>query len=106
MAQTDYKFEGWMGLDANAAWGNMVWQEFEPKEWEETDIDIKITHCGICGSDLHTLRSGWVNFPKMILCLIYYYQATDLLHLETHHVSLLCWTRSRGHGRPCGIQGH
>ncbi|GES57498.1 alcohol dehydrogenase [Aspergillus terreus] len=65
MAQTDYKFEGWMGLDPKAAQGNMVWQEFRPKTWEETDIDIKITHCGICGSDLHTLRSGWrpTNYP-------------------------------------------
>lgn len=61
MAQTDYKFEGWMGLDPSAGEGNMVWQEFEPKKWEETDVDIKITHCGICGSDMHTLRSGWVS---------------------------------------------
>ncbi|KZF26660.1 GroES-like protein [Xylona heveae TC161] len=61
----DYKFEGWLGLDASAADGKMVWKEFEPKPWEETDIDIKITHCGICGSDLHTLRSGWgpTNYP-------------------------------------------
>jgi alcohol dehydrogenase (NADP+) len=61
MSGTDYKFEGWMGLDKNAE-GNMVWQEFTPKTWEETDVDIKISHCGICGSDLHTLRSGWVSF--------------------------------------------
>lgn len=58
-----YKFEGWMGLDASSGEGNMVWQEFQPKAWEETDIDIKISHCGICGSDLHTLRSGWVRLP-------------------------------------------
>ncbi|RAH45271.1 NAD(P)-dependent alcohol dehydrogenase [Aspergillus aculeatinus CBS 121060] len=65
MASTDYKFEGWMALEPKAAEGNMVWQEFEPKPWEETDIDIKITHCGICGSDMHTLRSGWgpTNYP-------------------------------------------
>ncbi|KAF7935455.1 uncharacterized protein EAE97_008362 [Botrytis byssoidea] len=56
---TDYKFQGWMGLDAEAANGKMVWQEFEPKPFEETDVDIQITHCGICGSDMHTLRSGW-----------------------------------------------
>lgn len=60
--QTDYKFEGWMGLDKDAADGKMVWQEFEPKPWEETDVDIKISHCGICGTDMHTLRSGWVSF--------------------------------------------
>jgi hypothetical protein len=58
---TDYKFEGWMGLDPSSGEGNMVWQEFQPKNWEETDVDIKISHCGICGSDLHTLRSGWVS---------------------------------------------
>lgn len=56
-----YKFEGWLGLDESSEKGKMVWQEFEPKAWEETDIDIKITHCGVCGSDLHTLRSGWVS---------------------------------------------
>lgn len=60
---TDYKFEGWLGLDASSAEGKMQWGEFEPKPWEETDIDIKISHCGICGSDLHTLRSGWVCCP-------------------------------------------
>jgi alcohol dehydrogenase (NADP+) len=59
MAAQDYKFEGWLGLDASSADGKMQWKEFQPKEWEETDIDIKVTHCGICGSDLHTLRSGW-----------------------------------------------
>lgn len=65
MGSTDYKFEGWVALDKTAGKGNMVWQEFEPKEWEETDVDIKISHCGICGSDMHTLRSGWgpTNYP-------------------------------------------
>ncbi|KAL1974888.1 hypothetical protein VTN31DRAFT_5092 [Thermomyces dupontii] len=56
---TDYKFEGWLGLDADSANGKMVWGELEPKPWEETDVDIKVSHCGICGSDIHTLRSGW-----------------------------------------------
>lgn len=64
MSTLNYKFEGWLGLDKSAAEGNMVWQEFEPKEWEDTDIDIKVTHSGICGTDLHTLRSGWVCTPN------------------------------------------
>lgn len=59
-----YKFQGWMGLDKDATKGKMVWQEYEPKTWTEDDVDMKITHCGICGSDIHTLRSGWVNSPK------------------------------------------
>jgi alcohol dehydrogenase (NADP+) len=56
---SNYKFQGWLGLDKTAAQGKMVWREYTPKPFEETDVDIKITHCGICGSDLHTLRSGW-----------------------------------------------
>ncbi|KAL8665617.1 MAG: hypothetical protein Q9202_002121 [Teloschistes flavicans] len=62
---TDYKFQGWLGHDSSAADGKMKWETYEPKKWDESDIDIKITHCGICGSDLHTLRSGWAptNYP-------------------------------------------
>lgn len=58
MADQDYKFEGWMGLDSESAKGKLVWQEFKPKTFEDTDVDIEITHCGICATDLHTLRSG------------------------------------------------
>ncbi|PNP39585.1 hypothetical protein TGAMA5MH_08604 [Trichoderma gamsii] len=59
MAHHDTKFEGWVAMDKSAAEGNMVWQAYDPKPWEETDIDIEITHCGVCGTDLHQLRSGW-----------------------------------------------
>ena len=61
----DYTFQGWMGLDASSVDGNLKFQTFEPKTFQETDIDIKVTHCGICGSDIHTLRSGWgkTNYP-------------------------------------------
>ena len=58
---TSYKFQGWLGLDPSSVEGNMKWQNYEPKTWEESDVDIKVTHCGICGSDLHTLRSGWAQ---------------------------------------------
>lgn len=55
---TNYKFEGWLGHDRKSADGNMKWESYEPKKWSEEDVDIEITHCGIRGSDLHTLRSG------------------------------------------------
>lgn len=61
MASTEPKFVGWVAHDKESANGSMVWEEFEVKPWEETDIDIKISHCGICGTDLHKLRSGWVS---------------------------------------------
>lgn len=60
---TDYVFEGWLGRTPEAVNGKMEWGAFEPKKWEEEDVDIQITHCGICGSDLHTLRSGWGETP-------------------------------------------
>ncbi|KAK7942593.1 uncharacterized protein PG986_011706 [Apiospora aurea] len=62
----DYKFEGWQAHDATSADGNMRWEEFEPKPWEENDVDIRVTHCGMCGSDLHVLRSGWGATPYPI----------------------------------------
>ncbi|KAE8336730.1 hypothetical protein BDV24DRAFT_154987 [Aspergillus arachidicola] len=66
-SNSDYVFQGWMGLDKDSV-GNMKWQTYEPKPWEETDVDIKITHSGICGSDIHTLRSGWG--PTMYPCVV------------------------------------
>ncbi|CAF9906376.1 MAG: hypothetical protein ALECFALPRED_002216 [Alectoria fallacina] len=65
---TSYSFQGWLGLDPSSVKGNMKWQGYEPKTWEETDVDIKVTHCGICGSDLHTLRSGWA--PTSYPCCV------------------------------------
>ncbi|CAD6568044.1 MAG: hypothetical protein ASARMPREDX12_001050 [Alectoria sarmentosa] len=65
---TSYSFQGWLGLDPSSVEGNMKWQGYEPKTWEETDVDIKVTHCGICGSDLHTLRSGWA--PTIFPCCV------------------------------------
>ena len=65
---TDYKFQGWLGHDPSSVEGKMQWQQYEPKTWEETDVDIKVTHCGICGSDIHTLRSGWA--PTIYPCCV------------------------------------
>jgi len=55
----DYEFQGWLGHGPDAVDGNMQWGPFEPKTWTEDDVDIQVTHCGMCGSDLHTLSSGW-----------------------------------------------
>lgn len=63
---TDYTFQGWQGQDKASADGQMVWAEFQPKTWEENDVDIRITHCGVCASDVATLRSGWVRFNNFL----------------------------------------
>lgn len=46
----------------------MEWGQFEPKKWTEDDVDIQISHCGICGSDLHMLSSGWGPTPYRKSC--------------------------------------
>ena len=51
-------FQGWMATDATSP---LKHTSFTPKKWEEEDIDIAVTHCGICASDLHVLSSGWVR---------------------------------------------
>ncbi|RYP52085.1 hypothetical protein DL769_010723 [Monosporascus sp. CRB-8-3] len=67
-SQNNTKFQGWLGHDAEAAKGNMKWGEFEPKKWTENDVDIEISHCGICGSDIHMLKSAWwdTSYPCVV----------------------------------------
>ncbi|KAK4701401.1 hypothetical protein P7C70_g4830, partial [Phenoliferia sp. Uapishka_3] len=38
---------------------NLELISYTPKAWTENDVDIKISHCGICGSDLHVLMDSW-----------------------------------------------
>lgn len=59
MATDQQKFVGWVAHDKDAVNGNMKWEEFNTKTWSEDDVDIEVTHSGICGSDIHSLRSGW-----------------------------------------------
>ncbi|KAK9481151.1 chaperonin 10-like protein [Lipomyces japonicus] len=61
-------FNGWIGFDKNAIKGNLVHTTFEPKPFTDNDIDVEITHCGVCASDLHTLRSGWAksDYPVVV----------------------------------------
>ncbi|KDO28479.1 hypothetical protein SPRG_06718 [Saprolegnia parasitica CBS 223.65] len=35
---------------------------------EEYDVEIQVTHCGVCGSDLHTLTGGWgeITYPMVV----------------------------------------
>lgn len=36
-------------------WTEFALIEFEPKPFEDYDIDIKIEYCGVCGSDVSTI---------------------------------------------------
>ena len=61
-------FQGWVAHDPSAIEGHMRWETYTPKPWEETDIDIRITHCGVCSTDTHILASqlGPTAYPLVV----------------------------------------
>ncbi|KAL1979408.1 hypothetical protein VTN96DRAFT_6051 [Rasamsonia emersonii] len=58
-------FHGWI---AHSATSPLEYGTFEPKPFADTDVEIRITHCGICGSDVHTIHSGWgpTDYPCVV----------------------------------------
>lgn len=40
---------------------------YPAKPFEDDDIEFKITHCGICGSDIHTITGEWGKFENPIV---------------------------------------
>ncbi|KAF8676893.1 GroES-like protein [Rhizoctonia solani] len=63
---SDIQFKGY-AIHDKKKWSDLKPVEIQPKKWEETDIDIAITHCGVCGSDIHTLTNGWGNLDHLPL---------------------------------------
>jgi len=53
------EFKGVGVSEASKVWSDLQMIPFTPKTWSEDDVEIAITHCGICGSDIHTLTGGW-----------------------------------------------
>lgn len=67
-------------LSDTSKWSDFKVIEYPSKNWEETDVEIAITHCGyviispesevtlnkrsysVCGSDVHKLTSGWGEY--------------------------------------------
>ncbi|KAN0066313.1 alcohol dehydrogenase [Thecaphora frezii] len=47
------------GISDTKNWTDFKLHEYELKTPEDDDIDIAITHCGVCGSDVHTISGGW-----------------------------------------------
>ncbi|KAG2177400.1 hypothetical protein INT44_007911 [Umbelopsis vinacea] len=56
---------GWAATGKGKQLENM---ELPLKTFQDNDVDMKITHCGICGSDIHTIDSGWgpTNYPCVV----------------------------------------
>jgi len=60
-------FEGFC-VDSPKTWNQFHKQELKPKPFEDSDIDVEIECCGVCGSDVHTCTGGWGDF-KGPLCI-------------------------------------
>ncbi|KAL0089687.1 chaperonin 10-like protein [Phycomyces blakesleeanus] len=46
----------------------LEWTELPLKEFDDETVEMNVTHCGICGSDIHTLDSGWrpTDYPCVV----------------------------------------
>ncbi|KAG0329186.1 hypothetical protein BGZ99_003076 [Dissophora globulifera] len=57
---TSVSFKGW------ASTGTAELSEFtyHPRPIGPKDVEIEITHCGICGSDIHTITEGWGKLTR------------------------------------------
>jgi threonine dehydrogenase-like Zn-dependent dehydrogenase len=43
--------------------------KFQPKIFEDHDVDIVNECCGVCGSDVHTISGGWGEHATDPLCV-------------------------------------
>jgi alcohol dehydrogenase (NADP+) len=73
---SDNKFQGWGAFGKDSIEGNMKWFDYEPKPFDDDDIEstftvvdiadtVNILYCGICGSDIHTAGSGWGDMSAL-----------------------------------------
>lgn len=44
-----------------SAWSDLSLISYKPKTFRDEDVELVISHCGVCGSDVHTLTQGWGN---------------------------------------------
>ncbi|GBE81580.1 NADP-dependent alcohol dehydrogenase 6 [Sparassis crispa] len=61
------EFKGYALTDPSL-WSDLKVTAFKPKTFQPEDVEIAITHCGVCGSDVHTLTQGWgeSNLPLVV----------------------------------------
>ncbi|KAG0168843.1 hypothetical protein DFQ28_004248 [Apophysomyces sp. BC1034] len=58
-------FHGWAASGKDQP---LEWRELPLKTFDEDTVEMDVTHCGICGSDIHTLDSGWgpTDYPCVV----------------------------------------
>ena len=57
---------GWVALDEKAI-GKLEWQELPLRPTGDSDVDIEVTHCAICGTDTHAIQNSWVSYVRRAL---------------------------------------
>ncbi|CAE6428406.1 unnamed protein product [Rhizoctonia solani] len=66
MTLSNTLFKGY-GISDPKKWSDFKLVDIKPKPWDEEDIDVAVSYCGICGSDLHTITGGWGNIKELPL---------------------------------------
>jgi alcohol/geraniol dehydrogenase (NADP+) len=51
------------GLAVHAAGAHLLPYKFDPGELQANEVEIKISHCGVCHSDIHLIDNDW-GFSK------------------------------------------
>ncbi|KAI0232783.1 hypothetical protein L0F63_004480, partial [Massospora cicadina] len=66
--QTQGKYSDIQGWACHGKGEELVKFSYKAGELLENDVEIQITHCGICGSDIHTMDSGWgpTDYPVIV----------------------------------------
>jgi alcohol/geraniol dehydrogenase (NADP+) len=49
------------GLAVHAAGAHLLPYKFDPGELQPHEVEIKISHCGVCHSDVHLIDNDWGN---------------------------------------------
>ncbi|KZT30367.1 NADPH-dependent alcohol dehydrogenase [Neolentinus lepideus HHB14362 ss-1] len=60
------EFKGYAITDANL-WSQFNVVEYQPKTFEDDDVELRIAYCGVCGSDVHTITEGWGKIPTPLV---------------------------------------
>ena len=47
------------GLAVHAAGAQLVPYRYEPGELKANEVEVKISHCGVCHSDIHLIDNDW-----------------------------------------------
>ncbi|KAG2213946.1 hypothetical protein INT47_001215 [Mucor saturninus] len=64
MSTSNDNFTAWAGVQRGKPFTKM---ELKLKEWDADSIELNITHCGLCASDVHALDEDW--FPSDFPCV-------------------------------------